>query len=76
MPVRTLQELGFDPNSGVMLGDIGTGAGAFPQPPVMDYIDRQNAARKKALETPPAFRSRAQPKCVLRRVTCCRRCAS
>jgi len=58
MPVKTLQELGFDPNSGVMLGDIGTGAGAFPQPPVMNYIDQQNAQRRQALTTPPAFRSR------------------
>ena len=49
MPVKTLQELGFDPNSGVMLGDIGTGAGAFPQPPVMNFIDQQNAQRRQAL---------------------------
>ena len=29
----TLQDLGFDPESGVMLGNIGEGAGAFPQQP-------------------------------------------
>jgi len=53
MPVKTLQELGFDPNSGVMLGDVGTGAGAFPQPPVMNFIDRQNAQRRQGLTGDP-----------------------
>jgi hypothetical protein len=52
----TLKDLGFDPDSGVMLGDIGTGAGAFPQPPAMNFIDQQNAQRRLALGPPSSGR--------------------